>query len=115
MPKDDRVPDNHARYMHRQALDTIVSACFSKWETSEVLRKLEAAKIANAKLNTVASLSSHSILRNVQVVWGEQKIDMIALPVQKDFSCLMEVPDADQNGPTLRAEFKVRFKKKDDE
>jgi itaconate CoA-transferase len=85
MPKDDRFPDNHARYMHRQALDTIVSACFSKWETSEVLRKLEAAKIANAKLNTVASLSSHSILRNVQ------------------------------DGPTLRAEFKVRFKKKDDE
>ena len=47
MPKDDRFPDNHARYMHPQALDTIVSACFSKWETSEVLRKLEAAKIAN--------------------------------------------------------------------
>ena len=115
MPKDDRVPDNHARYMHRQALDTIVSACFSKWETSEVLRKLEAAKIANAKLNTVASLSSHSILRNVQVVWGEQKIDMVALPVQKYFSYLMEVPDSDQHGPTLHAEFKVRFKKKDDE
>ena len=79
--------------MHRQALDTIVSACFSKWETSEVLRKLEAAKIANAKLNTLSSLSSHSILRNVQVVWGEQKIDIAALPVQTDFSCLMKLRD----------------------
>ena len=115
MPKDDRFPDNDARYMHRQALDTIVSACFSKWETSEVLRKLEAAKIANAKLNTFARPSSHSILRNVQVVWCEQKIDMVALPVQKYFSYLMEVPDSDQHGPTLHAEFKVRFKKKDDE
>ena len=115
MPKDDRFPDNHARCMHRQALDTIVSACFSKWKTSEVLRKLEAAKIANAKLNTVTSLSSYSTLRNVQVVWGEQKIDMVALPVQKDFSYSMEVPGSDQHGPTLRAEFNVRLKKKDDE
>ena len=76
---------------------------------------MEAAKIANAKLNTVASLSSHSILRNVQVVWGEQKIDMVALPVQKDFNYLMGVPDSDQHSPTLRAEFKVRFIKKDDQ
>ena len=79
--------------MHRQALDTIVSACFSKWKTSEVLRKLQAAKIANTKLNSVASLSSHPILRNVQVIWGEQKIDMAALPVQTDFSCLMKLQD----------------------
>lgn len=77
--------------MHRQALDTIVSAYFSKWETSEVLRKLQAAKIANTKPNSVASLPSHPILRNVQVVLGEQKIDMAALPVQTDFSCLIKL------------------------
>lgn len=75
---------------------------------SEVLRKLEAAKIANAQLNSVASLSSHPILRNVQAVWGGQKIDMAALPVQTDFNCSTEVPDLDQHGPALRAEFKVR-------
>ena len=79
--------------MHRQALNTIVSAYFSKWETSEVLRKLQAAKIANAKPNSVASLPSHPILRNVQVVLGEQKIDMAALPVQTDFSCLIKLQD----------------------
>ena len=59
MPKDDRFPDNHSRYMHRQALDTIVSACFSKWETSEVLRKLEAAKIANE--NSIRLRACHLI------------------------------------------------------
>ena len=79
--------------MHRQALDTIVSAYFSKWETSEVLRKLQAAKIANTKPNSFASLPSHPILRNVQVVLGEQKIDMAALPVQTDFSCLIKLQD----------------------
>ena len=79
--------------MHQQALDTIVSACFSKWKTSEVLRKLQAAKIANTKPNSVVSLPSHPILRNVQVVLGEQKIDMAALPVQTDFSCLIKLQD----------------------
>ncbi|MDS9947061.1 MAG: CoA transferase, partial [Planktomarina sp.] len=108
MPQDDCFLDNPARYMHREALEAIVSAYFSKWRTSEVLRKLEAAKIANAQLNSVASLSSHPILRNVQAVWGGQKIDMAALPVQTDFNCSTEVPDLDQHGPALRAEFKVR-------
>jgi formyl-CoA transferase len=115
LPKDDRFLDNPARYMHRQALNAIVSVCFSEWKTSEVLGKLEAAKIANAQLNSVASLSSHPNLRNVQAVWGEQKIDMAALPVHTDFNCSTEVPELDQHGPALRAEFKVRSRKKDDE
>jgi formyl-CoA transferase len=86
-------------------LDAIVAEVFNRADTPTVLAQLDAAKIANARLNSVADLSQHPFLRTSQAWIGDTEIDMAALPVRTDDDSVQKVPDLGANGASIRAEF----------
>jgi itaconate CoA-transferase len=56
---DPRFDSNARRNEHRDALKAIVLAIFSKLTTQQVLSRLDAAQIANARMNDMADLWAH--------------------------------------------------------
>jgi crotonobetainyl-CoA:carnitine CoA-transferase CaiB-like acyl-CoA transferase len=56
---DARFISNPARMAHRDALQAIIEARFAAWTSGEVLDRLEAASIANARLNDVRDFLAH--------------------------------------------------------
>ncbi len=104
--KDDmRFVDNPDRYANREELDQIVNNCFSALDAASVLALLDEAKIANARLNSVAEVSEHPFLRNATASIAGADISLAALPVQTDGGTPCNVPALDQHGASLRAEF----------
>jgi crotonobetainyl-CoA:carnitine CoA-transferase CaiB-like acyl-CoA transferase len=61
--KDERFNQNFKRNEKRDELLAIIDACFSKLTTEQVIAKLEAAQIANARLNDMAGLWKHDQLK----------------------------------------------------
>jgi len=105
LPQDPRFQDNPERYINRVALDAIVTDAFSKLDTPSVLARLDAAKIANGRLNSVADLSTHPFLTNTSARVGDIEIDMAALPVRTSSGNLTSVPALGQDTDSIRAEF----------
>jgi itaconate CoA-transferase len=56
---DERFTTNTSRVRHRPALIEAVEAVFTALPAAEVLRRLDAAQIANARVNTVAQYLEH--------------------------------------------------------
>jgi crotonobetainyl-CoA:carnitine CoA-transferase CaiB-like acyl-CoA transferase len=56
---DPRFVSNAERVQHREALDAEIEAVFGGMTTTEILERLESARIANARLRTVQQLSDH--------------------------------------------------------
>lgn len=56
---DPRFTSNAARVRHRVALDALLSAALSRLSADETIRRLEAAQIANGRMNTVEEFASH--------------------------------------------------------
>jgi len=56
---DPRFSSNPRRVQHRDALDTLITEAFSSLTADEVITRLEAAQIANARMNTVAEFMDH--------------------------------------------------------
>ena len=56
---DRRFASNAARVEHRVALDAEIEGVFDRLPTSEVLERLESARIANARLRTVRQFADH--------------------------------------------------------
>ena len=102
---DPRFAENPDRYANRLALDAIVSDVFARFDTSAVLSKLDAAMIANARLNSVAELSDHPFLRSSAAVIGDAVIDLAALPIRTDRDSPANVPSLGADGARIRAEF----------
>ena len=57
--KDPRFDSNPRRVEHRQALDVIINDCFSRLTSTELIASLEAAQIANARMNSVREFLDH--------------------------------------------------------
>jgi formyl-CoA transferase len=102
---DPRFAENPDRFANREALDDVINKVFSTMTTSEVVAALDAARIANSRLNSVADLSEHRFLRNQMAHIGDAQIEMAALPVQTRNGTPEAVPSLDQHGAALRAEF----------
>jgi itaconate CoA-transferase len=60
---DPRFESNHARAAHKLELTAIIMAAFSKWNAEDVIAKLSAAGIANARMNDMAGLWAHPQLQ----------------------------------------------------
>jgi len=60
---DPRFIDNRARVAHREDLAQIIEQAFAELEASEVVARLEAAQIANARLNTPQEFADHEQLK----------------------------------------------------
>ena len=56
---DPRFDSNHARAANKLDLTAIIMAAFSKWRAEEVITRLSAAGIANARMNDMAGLWAH--------------------------------------------------------
>jgi len=56
---DSRFRTNTARVEHREALDAAIAAVFDALTAADVAARLDAAGIANARLNAVADLATH--------------------------------------------------------
>jgi itaconate CoA-transferase len=59
MATDPRFSSNPRRVEHRDELDTAITESFSGLTASQVIERLDAAQIANARMNTVQELIAH--------------------------------------------------------
>ena len=105
LAQDPRFLHNPERFRHRETLDMMVTEVFARLDTKAVLARLEAARIANGRLNSVADLSEHPFLRNAVARFGEAEISLADLPVRSVAGTPEEVPGLDQHGAGIRAEF----------
>ena len=103
--EDSRFADNPDRFTNRDALNGIIDSVFGDLTTEQVIDRLDAANIANAKLNSVADLSEHRFLRNQKALIGESEISLAALPVQITGKAPYRVPDIGQHSVAIRKEF----------
>ncbi|MBI2314096.1 MAG: CoA transferase [Betaproteobacteria bacterium] len=60
---DPRFASNAQRSAHRDELKAIISATFAGWSAEEVVKRLERAQIANARVNTLEELWQHPQLQ----------------------------------------------------
>ncbi len=58
-----RFATNPSRVQHREALEAIVTASFSRFTAEEIVRRLDAAGIANARMNSVSEFLNHPQLQ----------------------------------------------------
>ena len=56
---DSRFSSNADRVAHREALDALITAAFARHSAEDVLARLDAAQIANARMNTVQEFLDH--------------------------------------------------------
>ena len=56
---DARFIANADRVAHREALDALITASFATYSAEQVLARLDAAQIANARMNTVEEFLEH--------------------------------------------------------
>ena len=102
---DQRFRDNPDRFANRVGLDALVNAVFGEFSVADIIARLEAAKIANAALNTVADLSDHPFLRNTEAEFSGVGIEMAGLPVPDSRGEPRQVPELGADTETIRSEF----------
>ena len=108
LTEDPRFSGNTDRFANRAALDAIVTEAFAHLDREAVLEMLDAANIANARLNSVADLSDHPYLRNASAHFGQAELALAALPVRTEMGTPVEVPALDRHGSALRKEFSAK-------
>ena len=59
LASDVRFTSNSARVAHQAELDAAIAAAFAPWTAPQVIERLDAAGIANARMNTVAEFLDH--------------------------------------------------------
>ena len=102
---DPRFAQNPARYANRLALDGIVHKVFATMDQTAVIAALDAARIANAKLNDVADLSEHPFLTNAAAQIGGADVRMAALPIRTQNMAHAQVPPLGAHSDSVRKEF----------
>ena len=103
--KDTRFLDNPQRYANRHQLDAIINEKFQAHSSGEVIAKLDEANIANAALNSVASLSDHPFLSNSTALYNNMELKMASLPAASNTAAKATVPTLDENRDAIRSEF----------
>jgi itaconate CoA-transferase len=59
LAQDQRFNTNSQRHLHREALKTLIDQCFAALSITAVEARLDEAKIAHARMNTMAQLWDH--------------------------------------------------------
>ena len=67
---DDRFQANHLRVANRAAMEAAINGVFAKLSTEEAIRRLDAAQIANASMNTLQQFIEHPQLKG-RGAWRE--------------------------------------------
>lgn len=107
---DDRFADNTRRVTNRVELTRIIERAFEALTAEEVVRRLDAAGIANGRLNDVRSFATHEQLharhRWRTIATSSGAIDALLPPASLDgVDCAMgDVPDVGQHTEAVLAE-----------
>ena len=102
---DPRFADNPDRVANREALTAIINEVFGRSDRDTLIVRLDAARIACARLSEVSDLSDHAFLRNMDVSVGGRTISIADLPVQTDAGRRHDVPALGQHTTAIHAEF----------
>ncbi len=102
---DPRFAENADRFANRVEMTTIIESVFGTMSRDQTIARLDDAKIANARLNSVEELSQHPFLREQAAQFGDADIALAALPVVTARGGKQGVPLLDQHGDSIRAEF----------
>ena len=104
---DRRFSSTSARTANRVELDAIILKAFSHSTSSAILERLDAARIANGRANSVKDVLAHPHLREIAVQAGDDVVTMPAAPaIRRDETrSYGAVPALDGDGETIRAEF----------
>jgi itaconate CoA-transferase len=105
---DARLTSNVERYKNKVYLDKIISKVFKGMSKSNLINKLETAKIAYSNLNSVQELSDHKLMRNKEVYFEGDIISIADLPITSSDNISAYVPSLDQHGKLLRNEFQLK-------
>jgi formyl-CoA transferase len=60
---DDRFVHNWGRVRNREALNGVIEGVLGRLDTSAVIKLLDGAAIANARVNTISQFAEHPVLR----------------------------------------------------
>jgi crotonobetainyl-CoA:carnitine CoA-transferase CaiB-like acyl-CoA transferase len=107
---DPRFASNPARMAHRDDLQATIEAKFSAWTSAEVLAKLDAAAIANARLNDVTEFLAHPQLhqrnriRTIGSETGPQDVFLPAVTIPGLEPAMNPVPALGQHTASILAE-----------
>jgi itaconate CoA-transferase len=105
MATDPRFSDNTVRTANRVEMDDAINRVFSQHTRLELVEILGKNRIACAQLNSVADLSSHPLLNNLDVTFDGAIVSVADLPIPTDGKRQTIVPTLDQHGAVLRQEF----------
>lgn len=113
LASDPRFENNRSRHDNRDALEAIILAHFSTLTAAQVIEKLEAAHIANARMNTMADVWAHPQLkarnRWVEIDSPVGKLPALLPPGQSDaFDYTMAaIPSVGEHTQDILAEFGI--------
>ncbi len=99
--------DNISRVANIDALEADINAVFKRYDRKTISEKLQAARIAFGRLNSVADFSAHLDLRRVEINTPHGVVQMPAPPArvkgEKAFTAV--VPKLGEHSEALRFEF----------
>ncbi len=107
LAEDPRFRDNSRRVTNRPALDGEIDAVFEGLTRDLLIARLRSAGIAYGSVNSVADLSAHPQLRRSAVAAPGGRVELVAPPARfaEGPRTLGPVPEVDQQGAEIRAEF----------
>lgn len=101
---DPRFADNPARVANREALAAEIGQVFARFTVKEAIAKLEAEKIAWAKVSGLADLSAHPALRRIPVDLPGGRFQAVAPALHPHLNA-GPVPALGQHTDSIRREF----------
>jgi len=110
---DPRFASNPARMANQEALQTLIDSRFAAWTSGQVLAKLDAASIANARLNTVEDFLAHPQLHERQRVRtigseaGPQEVFLPAVTIPGLQPAMNPVPALGEHTDAILAELGI--------
>jgi crotonobetainyl-CoA:carnitine CoA-transferase CaiB-like acyl-CoA transferase len=104
---DSRFATNPLRVEHRPALDALLAAAFTRYDSAALLARLSAAGVAFGAFNDVAGLAHHPHLRQVAVATEQGPVAVPAPPAQEagQIFAAGRVPRLGEHNDKIRAEF----------
>ena len=103
-----KFPDNQTRVKNRKEVDDFVDRVISSMLHKEAAARMKKSEIAFGTLNNVKDFSNHPVLRRAIVSMADAEIEIPSPPAifdNKPKEILGEVPELNQHGIKIRAEF----------
>ena len=103
-----KFPDNQTRVKNRKEVDDFVDRVISSMLHTEAAARMKKSEIAFGTLNNVQDFSNHPVLRRAVISMADAEIEIPSPPAifdNKPTEILGKVPELNQHGEEIRAEF----------